>query len=695
MNLTHWLGPLTKYKGRTALFVFLSFLTIKGYCFNSAVSLNINAYSIQKTDSLVDAHVRIIQLEQLLTKNKKLSKELTRKYTSEYIRLSLQKEGYRQAMEAFIKYENAFVNTQYKKELEELGAQIEKQIHTIHDEALIAKFYLEMSHLNRELREKEKQVNYASKAITLGKIKDSVVTAEALFTRGQAYAWTGRFLPAIKDLLLSIDYSEALGNIDFILKAEDALILCLTRNGLGNEAVKKRLELIEKIKKTRGVVFPIQYLNLASNYESAGDLKNYEKYLFKTIEVANTRISLSRNLEVIYVTTYALLAELYLEKDLAKAKKFLDQSKNSFKEEKYLYSQYYLLEYKIIRARLLLIEKKYNEAASILTELLNLQLIKEAQQLSEVYQLLGNIYEAKKMHPKALKYQKLYQAMKDSLVSVRKTNSLSYYQTLYDTEKKEKEIASQELDIQSQQLIIDSKNRQQYYYIFGVLLLIVLLMGTFLFIKRIRKEKKKVASSLFEKELLLKEIHHRVKNNLQIVYGLFHKQSRKSDDSVFKVLMEDAQSRVKSMAIVHEKLYQNQSFSEVDMKEYVSELIKDIQYSHAKTSTIEVELNMIATKFHMDIAIPLGLILNELITNIYKHAFPNKTGNIWISLQEHNGQYEIIVKDNGIGLPNDLDLKKSSSMGMNLITGLCHQIRAHFEYRNREGSEFTILLNTS
>lgn len=369
-----------------------------------------------------------------------------------------------------------------------------------------------------------------------------------------------------------------------------------------------------------------------------------------------------------FISCYAELADLYLKKDLIKAAAYLKKAESYITPGRYPKHVYHLIVYAIKKVKLLLAQQQYTTALRQLEDLAHRTTIREAKQLREIYELLSEVYAIKQNSKKALIYYTLYQKLNDSIFGASKANALIYYQTLYDTEKKEKEITSQELELQSQQYMIASKKRQQYYYMIGSILLIGLLIGTFLFMKRVRKEKKKVADSLFEKELLLKEIHHRVKNNLQIVYGLLYKQSRRSNDRAFKILMEDAQSRIKSMAIIHEKLYQNQSFSEVDM---------------------------VITRFHMDIAIPLGLILNELITNVFKHAFPTRTGHIFVSLHKINGKHEIKVKDNGVGLPEDLNLKKSSSLGMNLIVGLCHQIRASFEYHNNNGSEFTITLPAS
>lgn len=695
MNPIYWPYPVLTRKGCVTFFTMTLFLITSISCFGTEHAMLNETYALQAKDTLTDAASRLSHLEQLVQKVRGKDKKLYQQYVTEYIPLALQLSKHEKAIRVFVYSQHIFRGLKTKEIYLDLGSQIEQHLHKVKDVSLLSKFYLEMGYAFREFRQKEQQIKYFSKAILKGKEQDSLITAEALFIRGQTYAWSGKFLPAINDLRLAIDYYKALDETLQVLRVESVLLLLLTRNGFGDEAVARRLKLIEDFKKTAPNTVPVvQYLNLASDFETAGDLKNYEKYLLKSIELVKERKSPSSNRNYVYVTAYALLSELYLEKDLVLAKHYLDLSKNHIIEGEYVSNAYHILIYQINRAKYLMSIKKYKEAKSILKRLIEKRRIKEAKQLAEVCELMGNIYKATNENSEALKYYLRFQKLKDSVFSVHKTNMLSYYQILYETEKKESEIASQELDLQSQQQVISAKERQQYYFVIGLLVLLLILIGLFFFIKRIRTEQRKVAESLIEKELLLKEIHHRVKNNLQIVYGLMYKQARISEDHTFKSLMEDAQGRIKSMAMVHQKLYQNNNFSKVDMKGYISELVKDIDTSFStKNADVDIRIEMPKIRFHMDIAIPLGLILNELITNIYKHAFRDGKGNVLVAIEKIEDRHQIKVKDNGMGLPEDLDIKKSTSLGMNLVTGLCHQIRASLDYKNNNGSEFTILLS--
>lgn len=206
--------------------------------------------------------------------------------------------------------------------------------------------------------------------------------------------------------------------------------------------------------------------------------------------------------------------------------------------------------------------------------------------------------------------------------------------------------------------------------------------------------------SIKEKDILLKEIHHRVKNNLQIITSLLGLQSKKVKDQHNLEIFKDSQSKVKSMALVHEKLYQSIDSSKIDLAEYITSLVGDIRntytYNHSK---VETTLNLEASKVPIDIAVPLGLILNELITNAFKYAFPHqdsfsKVNQIIISSsnQDHH-KLLIEIIDNGIGLPSDFSIEKSNSLGLKLVTNLVYQINGDLHYESNQGTKFSLAVN--
>ncbi len=213
-------------------------------------------------------------------------------------------------------------------------------------------------------------------------------------------------------------------------------------------------------------------------------------------------------------------------------------------------------------------------------------------------------------------------------------------------------------------------------------------------------ERKKVESeiqkSLAEKEILLREIHHRVKNNLQIIISLLDMQSHSTDNEEIIELLGTCIHRVNSMALIHQKLYRSTQLVEIDMSNYISELADNLIYSYREEGfipTVNIEVENILLK--IDFAIPCGLVLNELVTNCLKHAFKGrKRGKINISMKSsEKDEVELVVQDNGIGLPKGFVLNKIKTLGLGLVELLVDQLRGTMEIKRKRGSVFIIRFN--
>ncbi|HMQ98705.1 MAG TPA: PAS domain S-box protein, partial [Ignavibacteria bacterium] len=202
----------------------------------------------------------------------------------------------------------------------------------------------------------------------------------------------------------------------------------------------------------------------------------------------------------------------------------------------------------------------------------------------------------------------------------------------------------------------------------------------------------KISRSLKEKELLLKEIHHRVKNNLQVVSSLLKLQSGYVKDESSLDLLIDSQNRVRSMALVHQKLYQSKDFSEIDFPEYLKQLSEHLlNVFKAKSGDIEVVVKSANVNLGIDLAIPCGLILNELISNSLKYAFPGgKKGRISIDFAPVDSGYEISISDNGVGFPKEVNYKETNSLGLQLVNTLVGQIDGTIAMENTAGTTFNI-----
>ncbi|MBN2613448.1 MAG: sensor histidine kinase [Bacteroidales bacterium] len=199
--------------------------------------------------------------------------------------------------------------------------------------------------------------------------------------------------------------------------------------------------------------------------------------------------------------------------------------------------------------------------------------------------------------------------------------------------------------------------------------------------------------NLKEKEVLLKEIHHRVKNNLQLINSLLNLQAGSISDSETKTALIDSQNRVKSMALIHQLLYQSDLNTRVEISKYLEELMESLNHSYGfRDKHIQYVIRAEAIEFDIDKAIPLGLITNELATNAIKYAFNDSTGGkIEISLNKTSeNQYTLQVKDNGTGIPKKFNHEKSNSLGINLVKLLAKQLEGNVEFESNGGTTIKI-----
>ena len=199
--------------------------------------------------------------------------------------------------------------------------------------------------------------------------------------------------------------------------------------------------------------------------------------------------------------------------------------------------------------------------------------------------------------------------------------------------------------------------------------------------------------SLKEKEILLQEIHHRVKNNLQVISSLLNLQAGYLNDQQAFDLLQDSQNRVRSMALIHEKLYQSPDLARIDIAEYIRNLVTYLIRSYrVDTEKINLIIKADNISLGVDLAVPCGLILNELVSNSFKYAFPNgKIGKIYIELSANrDGQFTLTVGDNGVGLPPDINFQRTTSLGLQLVNTLVEQLDGTIKLDNTRGTEFEI-----
>ncbi len=321
------------------------------------------------------------------------------------------------------------------------------------------------------------------------------------------------------------------------------------------------------------------------------------------------------------------------------------------------------------------------------------------EMLANYYGNLAECYEKKGEYNLAYNFSRNSQVIRDSLLNEENLRQINEMNTIYETSKKEEtiDVLSKEGKLK-EEVIIRSKRERNYFIIAAVLFSALAGLAFYAYRNNrkqkelLNKQKDIIEKSLSEKETLLREIHHRVKNNLQIISGLLNLQSRQIENPEAQEAVREGRNRVKSMALIHQKLYQQNNLTGVNMKEYLNDLVTTIQQTFRDRNTL-IQADIVCNNLSLDVdsAIPLGLIINELITNCYKYAFiDKKDGHIIIRLEEEQSQLILEVKDNGSGLPAGFDINSTKSFGMKLIQSLAAKLEASIETKNDNGAIFKL-----
>lgn len=324
----------------------------------------------------------------------------------------------------------------------------------------------------------------------------------------------------------------------------------------------------------------------------------------------------------------------------------------------------------------------------------------------ELHHMLFSADSALGNYTAAIKDLQQYQFLNDSIYNERKSRQIEELTIQYETEKKEQNIRLLEKESRLQQNeLVKAQNTRRWTL--GVALLLIVIVGLLvnyvrlkqrtnrkLQMQQIQIEKKNgsLQHLVEEKEWLVREIHHRVKNNFQIVMGLLRTQSAYLQGEEAIQAVAESRQRIEAMSLVHQKLYQSDNLSAINMADYIHELIDCLKNSFRTGNAIRFNLQIDPVKLNIVHCIPLGLILNEAVTNAIKHAFPDKQeGMIDVSLKRRSRDHFILlIKDNGRGLPATFDSLSSSSMGMKLMRGLSGDLDTTLQVNNNKGTEIRI-----
>jgi len=345
-------------------------------------------------------------------------------------------------------------------------------------------------------------------------------------------------------------------------------------------------------------------------------------------------------------------------------------------------------------------QKNYSTAENYFLKSLNTSKITEnSTHRTESLEYLVKTYEQQQRYELAYQYQNKWMSIRDTIYNERIESNRNELREKYETEQKEKENQLLKAEGEVKDLQLTRVQQRQSLFIIGLLSLLIISALLFCLFKNNQKQKNQLhytnqllQQSLSEKESLLREIHHRVKNNLQMISSLLSLQGRRLNEKEGKAAFKASQSRIQSMALIHEKLYQYNDLSAVDLGTYLEGLTQQILDAYqVDKKQIQLKLDIKKASLDVDQLIPIGLIINELVCNSLKYAFPNEQkGEVKISFDKSDKNWILAVADNGVGMIEREE--DASSFGMKLIHIFAKKLQAKLNILKQEGTAIQLTI---
>lgn len=432
-------------------------------------------------------------------------------------------------------------------------------------------------------------------------------------------------------------------------------------------------------------------------------LDQYDKALSHFRTSLNQWLNIERNIEV--AKTYIKIGECHFEMNNSDSAVYYSQKGLSLADELTNYSAQFDALYQMA----LIHFKQHSYSSSIdylLTAIDKQEYIENLKEKADAFYLLYRSYKATQNNNAAFKSLEKYVELTDSTNKINRLEVLAEYQTKLDVLSKQKRISeladstkiaqlqNSNLKLKNkQQLLVNSKQKKWLIIISSIAGVIVLLL--LLIFKQYQTKSRlniQLNEALKEREVLIREVHHRVKNNLQIVSSLLNLQANTINEKNADEVLKLSQSRIDTMSLIHEKLYQSEKLSDIKFSEYINNLLKHLEHSFgAEQKHIKITSSLEEVPLHIDKLVPCGLILNELVTNAMKHAFSEQErGVIHVDCRPVNNNCILTISDNGKGLPEEFKIEKSKSLGLRLVTGLVKQLKGKLEQPPGEKTSFII-----
>ena len=432
--------------------------------------------------------------------------------------------------------------------------------------------------------------------------------------------------------------------------------------------------------KTRLRRLVINHTNLGGLLRISGDYDEAEKYLLQAIEYVK-ELKMPQELGGPYSSlTHVALAQDQVNQAKAYANKALEYLSPT-KDIQTIQSVWRA------KARIASVE---NDLGAMKAYLTHAQKVTDENNLKTME--AGLLSDWKDYYVKAGDYRKAYdyserlRLKNDSILSLERDKNLSELRQKFEADKKEKEIAFLNMKNDLSETKIEASRRQNLGLTIGLAILGFLLLLLMILYRKIQKQNVVVSKALQEKDTLLREIHHRVKNNLQVISSLLSLQSKYIHDENAIDALKQGQSRVRSMALIHQDLYQSDNLKGVNAKLYFTKLLDNLLHSYKiKTGTIDLDIDVDPIILDVDTMIPLGLVINELISNALKHAFASSSNpRIRVRLNEVNNLLHLEISDNGSGV-SDINQMQNKSFGFSLVKIFATKLKAELDMKSEKG----------
>ena len=543
----------------------------------------------------------------------------------------------------------------------------------------------------------DKALEDFDKALKIDKERsDLQAEAKVLNNMGFVYSSLSDFPKSLDCLLEALKINKKIKNGNIDANMYYISIVYQSMKDFKN-ALKYGLEADALLKKSGNkYIQASNYGQLGATYEYLFDfnkaLENYKKGYELNIEVGNKQAA---------STITCNIGHLYfLQKDYKNALLYFQKALKDSREIGDKYSEATALEF---MCRTYVSSGDFAHAVQSGEKAVSLSReTKDMERLVSALEALSMAYEKVNLPSKALLAYRESINLRDSTINIDKQKEITRKQLQFDFDIKQAKLKADQ--DKKDAIAAEEKQKEKLERnvliaggAFFVTLSLILLFGYRQNRKKnilLNSKNEAIEAKDKEKELLLKELHHRVKNNLQIVSSLLRMQSRQLKDENAIFAIQDSRNRVEAMALIHQRLYQRDNFTDIPIREYVKNLVSNVAESYgANSGQMHLEIDVEDLNIDVETAIPLGLILNELVSNAFKHAFEDMTSaKLELVFKHQKSGLYLKVQDNGKGMPGDFDINENKSFGMDLINSLVNQLRGQITITNDSGCKFEILI---